>query len=107
MSDHDDINDLYLISDLLVTDYSSVFFDYANLMRPMLFYMYDIEDYRDDIRGFYIDLDELPGPIVYDEASLISDIRSIPDDYEPDEKYMAFRKKYNPLDDGNGGEAKQ
>ena len=101
VSDHDDINDLYLISDLLVTDYSSVFFDYANLKRPMLFYMYDIEDYRDDIRGFYIDLDELPGQIVYDETSLISDIRSIPDDYEPDEKYMAFRKKYNPLDDGN------
>ena len=38
-----DINHLYVISDLLVTDYSSVFFDYANLKRPEIFYMYDLE----------------------------------------------------------------
>lgn len=36
-SNHEDIRDLYLVSDLLITDYSSVFFDYANLQRPMLF----------------------------------------------------------------------
>ena len=46
VSSYDDINDLYLISDVLVTDYSSVFFDYANLNRPMIFYMYDRELYQ-------------------------------------------------------------
>ncbi|MBQ3924601.1 MAG: CDP-glycerol glycerophosphotransferase family protein, partial [Firmicutes bacterium] len=71
VSDYDDINDLYLASDLLITDYSSVFFDYSNLKRPMLFYMYDIEQYRDEIRGFYLDLSELPGPIVENEKDLV------------------------------------
>ena len=40
-----------MISDLLITDYSSVFFDYANLKRPMLFYVPDIETYRDKLRA--------------------------------------------------------
>src|SRR5699024_5114208 len=56
-SHHSDISELYLISDLLITDYSSVFFDYANLNRPILFYVYDIEEYRDQLRGFYIDFE--------------------------------------------------
>ena len=46
VSNYDDINHLYLIADLLITDYSSVFFDYGILKKPMLFYMYDLEDIR-------------------------------------------------------------
>ncbi len=46
-SKYEDIRDLYVISDVLVTDYSSVFFDYAVLERPMIFYTYDIDNYRD------------------------------------------------------------
>lgn len=102
VSSLDDITPLYTISDLLVTDYSSVFFDYANLKRPMIFYMYDLKEYADDIRGFYIDLEELPGPIVENEDDLIRAIRGAEDEaprYQ--EKYEAFHKKYNPLDDGN------
>mgnify|MGYP000910123033 CR=1 FL=1 len=41
VSQMDDINPLYLAADVLITDYSSVFFDYANLRRPILFFMYD------------------------------------------------------------------
>ena len=48
VSDIDDINELYIITDLLITDYSSVFFDFANLKRPMIFYMYDLAHYRDE-----------------------------------------------------------
>src|SRR5699024_3450284 len=44
-SQYEDIKNLYLVSDMLITDYSSVFFDYAILKRPMLFYVYDIEQY--------------------------------------------------------------
>src|SRR5699024_1230145 len=58
MSFYSDIGELYLISDLLITDYSSVFFDYANLKRPILFYTYDIDVYRDTLRGFYIDMEK-------------------------------------------------
>lgn len=67
-SNNVDISDLYLISDMLITDYSSVFFDYANLKRPMLFYSYDLEHYRDTLRGFYFNLElQSPGPVVKDE----------------------------------------
>jgi CDP-glycerol glycerophosphotransferase len=60
VSDADDINDIYLVSDMLITDYSSVFFDYAILRRPIIFYMYDLEKYESMLRGFYLGLDELP-----------------------------------------------
>ena len=101
VSGHDDINDLYLVADLLVTDYSSVFFDYANLRRPIIYYMYDMDYYRDGLRGFYLSLDELPGPIVKEEDGLIASIRDLSENFQVDEKYRAFNDKFNYLDDGN------
>ncbi|MGN0681965.1 MAG: CDP-glycerol glycerophosphotransferase family protein [Candidatus Fimisoma sp.] len=99
VSEWDDINDLYLAADILITDYSSVMFDFSNLKRPIIFYMYDLEEYKDNLRGFYLSTDELPGPIVQDEEGLISAIHSCKD-WNPDEKYSDFNKKYNYLDDG-------
>ncbi|XIF19727.1 MAG: CDP-glycerol glycerophosphotransferase family protein [Acetilactobacillus jinshanensis] len=59
-----DISKLYLISDLLITDYSSVMFDYANLNRPMLFFSYDLDHYRNTLRGFYFNYQkDIPGPL--------------------------------------------
>lgn len=101
-SNIDDVNDLYLISDILITDYSSVFFDYANLKRPILFYMYDLEDYQHNIRDFYIDLASLPGPIIKTEEELLKavyNIDKITEKYQS--KYDMFSKTYNYLDDGN------
>ena len=99
VSDYEDINELYVIPDLLITDYSSVFFDYANLKRPILFYMYDLEEYKNNIRDFYIDLDELPGPIVENEKDLIANIKNIENiNKEYADKYKDFRNKYNYLD---------
>ena len=66
----DDVNEVCIASDVLVTDYSSLFFDYANLDRPIVFHMYDRERYETEQRGFYLSPDELPGPVVYDEAGL-------------------------------------
>lgn len=105
VSKYDDVNDLYIVSDLLVTDYSSVFFDYANLKRPMIFYMYDYDSYKNNMRDFYFDISELPGPIVKTEEDLISTILSL-DKYQKsyDEKYKAFNLKFNYLDDGNASE---
>lgn len=99
VSSFDDISELYIISDLLITDYSSVFFDFANLKRPMIFYMYDLEAYRDDIRGFYLDISELPGAIVTKEDELIEEIKKSVN-FEYDEKYRVFNETYNYLDDG-------
>ncbi len=99
----DDITPLYTIADLLVTDYSSVFFDYACLKRPMVFYMYDLVEYEDAIRGFYLDTDELPGPIVKTEEELITAVKdgcSMDSEEVYDSKYEAFSSKYNYLEDG-------
>ncbi len=64
------------MSDILITDYSSVFFDFANLKRPMLFYTYDLDKYRDVLRGFYINMEEeLPGPLVFTTDEVIDTIK--------------------------------
>lgn len=104
VSQYPDINDLYIVADLLITDYSSVFFDYANLKRPILFYMYDLAAYRDDIRGFYLSLDELPGPIVETEEALIQAIPQALEREAYDEKYRRFHARFNGQDDGHASE---
>lgn len=77
-----DINELYVLSDVLITDYSSVFFDYAVLNRPIYFYMYDLEQYKEELRGFYLDIyKELPGHIYEQEEELLLDIKTNVYDY--------------------------
>ncbi len=103
VSDYDDINDLYLVSDLLITDYSSTFFDFANLRRPILFFMYDKEEYEDKLRGFYLDLSELPGKVLRREEDLLKEIELL-GDWKPNEVYNSFNAKFNYLDDGKATE---
>ncbi|NKX56497.1 CDP-glycerol glycerophosphotransferase family protein [Arthrobacter mobilis] len=102
VSAYPEIQDLHLASDVLVTDYSSVFFDFAILQRPIIFYAYDLERYRDTLRGFYLDYGtDLPGPVVQTEEELFDAIEAAggPD---PDgrAKLAAFAAKYAPKDDG-------
>ena len=100
VSSYGDINELYIASDILITDYSSVFFDYSILERPIIFYMYDLEHYANEMRGFYLSLDELPGPIVQTEDDLIREIKKA-DRWKADDKYREFVKRFNPYEDGN------
>lgn len=95
-SNHDDINELYIVSDMLITDYSSVFFDYANLSRPIIFYMYDFEEYKNKMRDFYLSVKDLPGPIVKDEINLLKEINKLGTDFVYDEKYEKFNNRFNP-----------
>lgn len=105
VASYDEINDIYLVSDLLITDYSSVFFDYANLNRPVMFYMYDFDDYKNNLRDFYISLDELPGPIAKTQKELEDYIVNIDKSISKYKKtYDKFNDKYNYLDDGNASE---
>ena len=105
VASYDEINDIYLASDLLITDYSSVFFDYANLNRPVMFYMYDFDDYKNNLRDFYISLDELPGPIAKTQKELEDYIVNIDKSISKYKKtYDKFNDKYNYLDDGNASE---
>jgi CDP-glycerol glycerophosphotransferase len=103
VSAYPEIQELHLASDVLVTDYSSVFFDFAILQRPIVFYAYDLERYRDTLRGFYLDYDtELPGPVVQTEEELFAAIDAArAPDLQRQEKLEAFAAKYAPKDDGN------
>lgn len=93
-----DVNELYIISDLMISDYSGTIFDYANLHRPIVLYQYDREEYVNDLTGVYIDLDELPGEVVLRESDLAAAIKYQLDHFEYDEKYRAFNERYNGLD---------
>lgn len=106
VSTHDDINELYLVSDALITDYSSVFFDYSILQKPILFYAYDLENYRDNLRGFYLDYGtELPGPIVTSENELWEEVSSLSrKSSELSARSAAFAAEYAPTDDGHAAE---
>lgn len=106
LSKYGDIARLYLISDVLITDYSSVFFDYANLRRPMLFFTYDLEKYRSVLRGFYIDVEEeLPGPMLFDTEEVIDAILHIEDvEKQYADKYNRFCEKYCAWEDGHAAE---
>lgn len=101
-SHHEDIRELYLVSDLLITDYSSVFFDYANLRRPTLFYVYDIEDYRDNLRGFYFDFEQkAPGPLVKTTEEIVNEVLKIErNGFIPSAKTEEFYRKFCYLEDG-------
>lgn len=95
-----DISLLYLVSDMLITDYSSVMFDYSILKRPMLFYCYDYDNYKNNLRGFYFDFEkEAPGPISYVTEELIQDILNY-DSEKYRQRYEAFTKKYNRAEHG-------
>lgn len=104
VSDYDDINELYIVSDVLITDYSSVFFDFANLKRPILFYMYDLEFYKNELRGFYLELEELPGPIITTFTDLADRMQNLGEWFHYDEKYRAFNERFNSLNDGKASE---
>ncbi|UXU83074.1 CDP-glycerol glycerophosphotransferase family protein [Mammaliicoccus sciuri] len=101
-----DINELFLMSDVLITDYSSVYFDYANLRRPILFFAYDKDEYANDIRGFYLPYEsELPGPVFETSEALIKYIKSMQYvDIPHSDNYRKFNNKYNQLDDGGATE---
>lgn len=95
------INDLMLASDLLVTDYSSVMFDFVGSGKPMYFLAPDLDQYRDSVRGFYFDFESVaPGPVVASTAELIDVIlnESITRNYA--DLYEEFRHRFAPRDDG-------
>lgn len=94
----EDVNQLYVISDVLITDYSSVFFDYANLKRPIIFFMSDYEEYKNQLRDFYLDIKELPGKVTREQEEVFEAIKEVSDNFVPDEKYREFNSKFNYLD---------
>ncbi|MHC6176478.1 bifunctional glycosyltransferase/CDP-glycerol:glycerophosphate glycerophosphotransferase [Glutamicibacter sp. X7] len=98
---HPDIAELYIASDVCITDYSSVMFDYAVSRKPLYFFVPDLEDYL-STRPMYMDLEEIaPSPLCreLDElAAELLDVERYPQKYG--EAYEAFRQRFAPHDDG-------
>jgi CDP-glycerol glycerophosphotransferase len=96
-----DVNELLLATDVLITDYSSLMFDFADTGRPMLFFTYDLEDYRDRLRGFYFDVHRVPGPLLMTSDEVIAGIREAEQlRAEHDPAYRAFVRDFCAWDDG-------
>jgi CDP-glycerol glycerophosphotransferase len=97
-----EIADLFLAADALVTDYSSVMFDFALTDRPQVLLVPDLEQYRDVERGFYLDLErQHPGPLVRTTTD-VADVLAGADRYADARK--AFREGFSPFDDGHASE---
>lgn len=91
-SEYNSMEELYLVSDILISDYSSAMFDYAILDRPIILFAYDLEDYTKNIRGIYLDLEEIkPGPVLYTSKDVENAIINID---QIEEEYNSFRKKF-------------
>lgn len=109
VSTHGDIEDLCLAADLLITDYSSVMFDFANLDRPIVTYAPDWEVYR-EARGTYFDLlsgdpGQTPGVVATSEDHLIEVLGSGAWETPSASKLRsAFRERFCQYDDGYAGE---
>ena len=101
-----DVSDILAITDILITDYSSVFYEYMPKNSPIIFYPYDYDKYVALRGGFYVDYKkELPGPICYTEKELLNVITKIDKIYpQYREKRRKFNKKYNNLSDGKASE---
>lgn len=101
-----DVRDLLVAADVLVTDYSTVSLDFLNTGRPVLFYAYDLASYRDDLRGFYFDLEgDGPGPVLQTTDELVTalgDLEAVREQYR--ERYENFRRIYCHAEDGHATE---
>lgn len=103
VDEYDDPQELCLAADVLITDYSSIAFDYANTGKPMLFFTPDFENYSSSRRGFYFDpRDQFPGPFLgtsLEIANSILTIDAVSDLYK--ERYKLFQDKYCGWEDGS------
>lgn len=99
-----DIQEFLLVSDLLITDYSSIATDFAITGKPIIIYAYDLEQYTKQVRSMYYDLEKtLPQPIVQREEELLEKIkdRSWQEDPAVQKSYDNFKKTFHKYLDGN------
>lgn len=89
--------ELMLISDILITDYSSIMIEYAILNRPIVFFTYDIDSYLANERGFYYDFKTtVPGPIVCTSDELINIIKN--DDFDKSKISQFVKTQFDDID---------
>lgn len=94
------IGQLLCVSDVCISDYSSLIFEYALFERPMVFYAPDLEEYFDE-RGFYYDYDTLtPGPVFDDQKALTAYLCHVEESFDR-QQTAAFREKFMSACDGH------
>ena len=97
VSDFESEQELMLISDMLITDYSSIMIEYGVLNKPIIFFTYDLDSYLANERGFYYDFKQtVPGPIVLTCDELIEVIKN--DEFEKDEISKFIRTQFDAID---------
>ncbi|HEY9290821.1 MAG TPA: CDP-glycerol glycerophosphotransferase family protein [Microlunatus sp.] len=97
---------LFLASDVGITDYSSIMFDYASSGKPLLFFVPDLERYVGTLRGVYFDLAETaPGPLLVSTDEVVETLRNL-DQVVVDhaDGYAGWRQRYVPWDDGHAAD---
>ena len=109
VSDYPDITELMLVADVLVTDYSSVMFDFVVTGKPMLFLVPDLDEYADRTRGFYLDFEDIaPGPLLGTTEEVIVELGRLAlppaTDAQHGPSYRAFRERFAPRDDGQAAQ---
>lgn len=105
LTEHHDINDLLIVSDTLVTDYSSVMFDYLCTGKPVFNYVPDLEDYTAS-RGMYMTVGECAvGPLLHEQDALLAELGGI-DGYNEryGDRYRQRAEFFVPWDDGHASE---
>lgn len=96
-SDYPSEQELLLISDMMITDYSSIMIEFALLGKPIVFFTYDFHSYMTKERGFYFDFKStVPGPVVYDSNQLINEIKN--DEFDESKIYEFVRTQFNEID---------
>ncbi|MET4096675.1 CDP-glycerol glycerophosphotransferase family protein [Arthrobacter sp. UYCu712] len=95
-----DPSGLMAAADVLVTDYSSIMFDFSVTGKPMIFFVPDWDDYTGSGRGVYFDLsDKAPGPLCHTREEVIEALKDLPEGHKMyHEAYAAWRKEFNPWD---------
>ena len=97
------IEDLLFVSDICISDYSSLVFEYSLFEKPMIFFAYDLEDYF-DWRGFYYKYDEfVPGPICRSGQEVLACIKVVKTDFDKG-IVTQFKEKYMSACDGHATE---
>jgi CDP-glycerol glycerophosphotransferase len=103
VSFHPDIAELYLAADVMVTDYSSTMFDFAVTGKPILFHAWDLAEYGDTTRGFYLDLQEIAlGPVLARQDEVVDALRGLDGVRAASaDRYRVFQQTFCHLEDGH------
>lgn len=96
-------NELLGLSDIVISDYSSVFFDFLVTERPIIHYLYDLDLYKQE-RGLNLSEEELPGTVAKTSEQLVNAVESSLQNDTPSSHYLAAKERFCPYDDGRSTE---